>query len=77
MSLDKVEALESRIGKVVELVTELKDEKELLEGEVERLQAELASKRPLEEELERLRQEKEQMKQRLEAILAGIEGLGV
>jgi len=76
MSLEKVEALEERIGKVVELVKELKDEKELLETEVERLQGELASKRALEEELGRLRSEKEQVKQRLEGILSGIEGLG-
>jgi len=76
MSLEKVEVLESRIGKVVELVKELKDEKELLESEVERLQGELASKRALEEELGRLRSEKEQVKQRLEGILSGIEGLG-
>jgi len=76
MSLEKVEAIEARIGRVVELVRGLKDEKETLEGEVERLKGELLSRQELEKELERLRSEKEQVKQRLENILAGIEGLG-
>ena len=43
MSLDKVDALENRITKIVELVTNLKEEKNRLSAEVSRLQAEKCS----------------------------------
>jgi len=75
MSLEKMDALEERITKVVEMVKGLKEEKVRLEGEVALLKDELAKKTTVEEEAARLRQEKEQVKERLERILKGIEEL--
>ena len=75
MSLDKIEALEERISRVVELVRGLKEENSILEGEVVRLQNELVAKKAVEEELSRLREEKEAVRSRLEKMLQGIEGL--
>ncbi|MBI5190882.1 MAG: cell division protein ZapB [Nitrospirae bacterium] len=72
MSLEKIEALEERITKVFEMVKHLKDENKRLDGE---LQTETLSRMELEEELAKLRQEKEQVKDRLEKILSGIENL--
>lgn len=77
MSLDKIEALEERISRVVNLVGGLKKEKSRLEDEVALLQGELASQKALEEELSRLREEKEEVRARLENILKGIEGLDI
>ncbi len=75
MSIEKVEALEERITRVIELVKNLKAEKLRLEGEVGSLREELAYKRALEEEVEKLEREKEQVRARLENILTGIEQL--
>ena len=75
MSLEKIEALEARIGKVIDLVRALKEDKARLEGEISRMQEELGSNRSLEEEAKGLRQEKEQVRDRLENILKGIEDL--
>jgi len=75
MSIEKVEALEERITRVIELVKNLKAEKLRLEGEVGSLREELAYKRALEEEVEKLEREKEQVRARLENILRGIEQL--
>jgi len=61
--------------KLFELVKSLKEDKGRLEREVAGLKAELSSKRETEEEASRLRAEKEQVKERLERILAGIEEL--
>lgn len=75
MSIEKVEALEERITRVIELVKSLKEEKQRLEGEVGALREELAYKKALEEEVEKLEREKEQVRARLENILKGIEQL--
>lgn len=72
MSLEKIEALEERITKVVEMVKGLKEENKRLDSE---LQNEQLSKMELEDELAKLRQEKEQVKDRLESILKGIEDI--
>ena len=77
MSLDKIEALEERITRVVELVGGLKKEKSRLEDEITTLQTELSAKKAMEEELSRLREEKEEVRARLENILKGIEGLDI
>jgi len=77
MSIEKVEALEERISRVIELVKNLKEEKLRLEGEVGSLREELAYKKALEEEVEKLEREKEQVRARLENILKGIEQLSV
>jgi len=68
MSIEKIDALEERISRVVAMVKGLKEEKTRLEGEVARMRDEL-------EELARLRQEKDVVKNRLEKILKGIEEL--
>ena len=75
MSLDKIEALEERISRVVELVKALKEEKSHLEGEIARLQAELVSKKTLEDELARMLEEKETVRTRLSTMLKGMEEL--
>lgn len=75
MSIDKVQALEERISKVVELVKNLKEEKSRLENEIATLKEELAFKKVLEEEVDKLEGEKEEVRARLEAILKGIEEL--
>lgn len=75
MSLEKIDALEERISKVVALVKALKEEKKRLEDETAGLRAELQARKDVEDEAARLRQEKEAVKERLENILKGIEGL--
>jgi len=73
MSLEKIEALEARITKVVELVKGLKDEKVRLSAENARLVEELSAMKAVEEENARLRNEKDQVRERLEKVLLGIE----
>jgi predicted RNase H-like nuclease (RuvC/YqgF family) len=75
MSIDKVQALEERVSKVVELVKNLKEEKSRLEKEVATLKEELAFKKALEEEVDKLESEKQEVRARLEGILKGIEEL--
>lgn len=77
MSIEKVEALEERITRVIELVKNLKEEKHRLEGELAALRDELAYKKALEEEVDKLQREKEQVRERLENILKGIDQLSV
>ena len=75
MSLEKIDALEQRISKVIELVKELKEEKNMLEEEVVRLGSLLDAKKAVEEEAALLRKERDQVRERLENIIQGIEGL--
>ena len=75
MSLEKIDALEQRISKIIDLVKELKEEKNMLEGEVARLNPMLEAKRAVEEEADLLRKERDQVRERLENIIQGIEGL--
>jgi len=75
MSLEKIDALEQRISKIIELVKELKEEKNMLEEEVVRLGSLLDSKKAIEEEAALLRKERDQVRERLENIIQGIEGL--
>ena len=75
MSLEKIDALEQRITKIIELVKELKEEKNMLEEEVSRLGSVLDEKRVIEAEAALLRQERDQVRERLENIIKGIEGL--
>jgi len=71
MSLE-IEAMEERITKAVELVKGLREEKNRLGIEVERLKGELGL---YEEDNTRLRQERDVIRERLENVLSGIEGL--
>lgn len=75
MSLEKIDALEQRISKIIELVKELKEEKNMLEEEVARLSSVLDTKKAVEEEAALLRKERDQVRERLENIIQGIEGL--
>ena len=75
MSLEKIDALEQRISKIIELVKELKEEKNMLEEEVSRLGSLLDSKKAVEEEAALLKRERDQVRERLENIIQGIEGL--
>ena len=75
MSLEKIDALEQRISKIIDLVKELKEEKKMLEEEVARLGSMLEAKKAVEEEAAILRQERDQVRERLENIIQGIEGL--
>jgi len=75
MSLEKIDALEQRISKIIELVKELKEEKNMLEEEVARLGSLLDSKKAVEEEAALLKRERDQVRERLENIIQGIEGL--
>ena len=75
MSLEKIDALEQRISKIIELVKELKEEKNMLEEEVARLGSLLDAKKAVEEEAALLRKERDQVRERLENIIQGIEGL--
>lgn len=75
MSIEKAEALEERISRVIELVKNLKEEKIRLEGELGSLREELAYKRALEEEVEKLEREREQVRERLESMLRVVEEL--
>lgn len=75
MSLEKIDALEQRISKIIELVKELKEEKNMLEEEVTRLGSLLEAKKAVEEEAALLRKEKDQVRERLENMIQGIEGL--
>jgi len=75
MSLEKIDALEQRISKIIELVKELKEEKNMLEEEVVRLGSLLDAKKAVEEEAALLRKERDQVRERLENIIQGIEGL--
>ena len=75
MSLEKIDALEQRISKIIELVKELKEEKNMLEEEVARLGSVLDAKKAVEEEAALLRKERDQVRERLENIIQGIEGL--
>jgi predicted nuclease with TOPRIM domain len=75
MSLEKIDALEQRISKIIELVKELKEEKNMLEEEVARLGSVLDEKKAVEEEAALLRKERDQVRERLENIIQGIEGL--
>ncbi len=75
MSLEKIDALEQRISKIIELVKELKEEKNMLEEEVTRLGSVLDAKKAVEEEAALLRKERDQVRERLENIIQGIEGL--
>lgn len=75
MSLEKIDALEQRISKIIDLVKELKEEKNMLEEEVARLNSMLEAKKAVEEEAALLRKERDQVRERLENIIQGIEGL--
>lgn len=75
MSLEKIDALEQRISKIIELVKELKEEKNMLEEEVARLGSLLEAKKAVEEEAALLRKERDQVRERLERMIQGIEGL--
>jgi uncharacterized coiled-coil DUF342 family protein len=75
MSLEKIDALEQRISKIIELVKELKEEKNMLEEEVARLGSLLEAKKAVEEEAALLRKERDQVRERLEHMIQGIEGL--
>jgi predicted nucleic acid-binding Zn-ribbon protein len=56
MDLSKLELLESRINKVVQMLVKLKEDNTFLENQVQALQHEIAKK---DEEINRLRQENE------------------
>ena len=71
MSIE-IEAIEERITRAVELVKGLKDDKIRLAAEVDKLKGELGL---YEEDNARLRKERDLVKERLEGVLAGIEGL--
>ena len=75
MSLEKIDALEQRISKIIELVKELKEEKNMLEEEVTRLGSLLETKKAVEEEAALLRKERDQVRERLENMIQGIEDL--
>jgi FtsZ-binding cell division protein ZapB len=77
MSIEKIDALEERISKVVELVKALKEEKLRLQDEVTRLGEQLKASQALEEEALILRSEKDQVRERLEKLLQSVEGLAV
>jgi FtsZ-binding cell division protein ZapB len=77
MSIEKIDALEERISKVVELVKALKEEKLRLQDEVTRLGEKLKASQALEEEALILRSEKDQVRERLEKLLQSVEGLAV
>jgi Cell division protein ZapB len=77
MSIEKIDALEERISKVVELVKALKEEKLRLEAEVTRLGEKLKASQALKEETLILRSEKDQVRERLEKLLQSVEGLAV
>ena len=71
MSLE-IESMEERITRAVELVKGLREEKNRLGSEVDRLRGELGL---YEEDNARLRQERDLIRERLEKVLSGIEGL--
>lgn len=58
MSLEKMEALESKIRKAVELISDLKEKNSNLERKIDELQRELSSQT---ENLSRLKEEKEKV----------------
>jgi chromosome segregation ATPase len=75
MSIERIVELEEAVSKVTAMVHSLKEDKTRLEAEISRLQADLDGKKAVEEELSTLKDEKEEVRRRLEGILSGIESL--